>query len=116
MVEMLCNLQKSTPDIEASAVVSGDGLILASGLPPGMEEDRISAMSAALLGLGEQIASELGRGHLEQIYVRGAQGFVLLTSVGEKAVLTVLAKREAKLGVVFHDMRRTVEQLSSIIE
>lgn len=116
MVEMLRNLQKTTPDIEASAVVSVDGLILASGLPPGMEEDRISAMSAALLGLGEQIASELGRGLLEQIYMRGAQGFVLLTSVGEKAVLTVLAKREAKLGVVFHDMRRTVEQLSSVIE
>lgn len=116
MVEILGNLQKTTPDIEAFAVVSGDGLILASGLPPGIEEDRVSAMSAALLGLGEQIASELGRGLLEQIYVRGAQGFVLLTSVGEKAVLTVLAKREAKLGVVFHNMRSTVEQLSSVIE
>jgi len=116
MIEMLHNLQMTTPDIEASAVVSGDGLILASGLPAGIEEDRVSAMSAALLSLGEQIASELGRGLLDQIYVRGTQGFVLLTSVGEKAVLTVLAKREAKLGVVFHYMRRTVEQLLSVIE
>jgi len=116
MVEMLYKLQKTTPDIEASAVVSGDGLILASGLTPGIDEDRVSAMSAAILGLGEQIANELGRGRLEQIYVRGEQGFVLLSSVSEKAVLTVLAKREAKLGLVFHDMRRTVEQLSSVIE
>ncbi|OGO27858.1 MAG: hypothetical protein A2Z16_00140 [Chloroflexi bacterium RBG_16_54_18] len=116
MVELLRNLQKTAPDIEASAVVSGDGLILASILPPGVEEDRVSAMSAALLGLGEQISGELGRGHLEQVYVSGTLGFVLLTSCGENAVLTVLAKKDAKLGVVFHDMRRSVEQLSSIIE
>jgi uncharacterized protein len=116
MVELLRNLQKTTPDIEASAVVSGDGLILASILPAGVEEDRVSAMSAALVGLGEQISGELGRGLLEQVYVRGTLGFVLLTSCGEKAVLTVLAKKDAKLGVVFHDMRRSVEQLSRIIE
>ena len=96
--------------------MSGDGLILASILPPGIEEDRVSAMSAALLGLGEQIAGELGRGLLEQVYVCGELGFVLLTSCGEKAVLTVLARKDAKLGVVFHDMRRTVERLSRIIE
>jgi hypothetical protein len=109
-------LQKTTPDIEASAVVSVDGLILASILPPGIEEDRVSAMSAALLSLGEQIAGELGRGLLEQVYVRGALGYVLLTAVGEKAVLTVLAKKDAKLGVVFYEMRRIVEQLSSVLE
>jgi len=49
MVDRLRSMQASAPDIEASAVVSVDGLIMASALQQGVEEDRISAMSAAML-------------------------------------------------------------------
>lgn len=115
MIDELRELQISTPDIEASAVVSLDGLMMASSLPAGMEEDRISAMSAAMLSLGERIAGELGRGYLEQVYIKGENGFVILMSVGDEAVLTVLARKQAKLGLIFLDMRRTVEQLEKIV-
>jgi predicted regulator of Ras-like GTPase activity (Roadblock/LC7/MglB family) len=115
LVDRLRDLQASTPDIEASAVVSVDGLIVASALPAGVEEDRVSAMSAAMLSLGERIAGELGRGLLNQVYVRGDRGYVLLMSVGEEAVLTVLAREGAKLGLVFLDMRRTAEDLVALL-
>jgi predicted regulator of Ras-like GTPase activity (Roadblock/LC7/MglB family) len=115
MVARLKDLQVSTPDIEASAVVSVDGLIIASALPADVEEDRVSAMSAAMLSLGERIAGELGRGILDQVYIRGANGYVILTAVGEEAVLTVLARKDAKLGLVFLDMRRAAEDLSRLI-
>jgi predicted regulator of Ras-like GTPase activity (Roadblock/LC7/MglB family) len=115
MVARLKGLQVSTPDIEASAVVSVDGLIIASALPVDVEEDRVSAMSAAMLSLGERIAGELGRGILDQVYIRGANGYVILTSVGEDAVLTVLARKDAKLGLVFLDMRRAAEDLIRLI-
>jgi predicted regulator of Ras-like GTPase activity (Roadblock/LC7/MglB family) len=115
MVSELRDLQINTPDIEASAVVSVDGLIMASSLPAGSEEDRVSAMSAAMQSLGERIATELGRGYLEQVYIRGENGFVILMAIGEEAVLTVLARRQAKLGLVFLDMRRCVEELAKIV-
>jgi predicted regulator of Ras-like GTPase activity (Roadblock/LC7/MglB family) len=115
MVGRLKDLQVSTPDIEASAVVSVDGLIMASALPPDVEEDRVSAMSAAMLSLGERIAGELGRGLLDQVYIRGANGYVILSAVGEEAVLTVLARKDAKLGLVFLDMRRAAEDLGRLI-
>jgi predicted regulator of Ras-like GTPase activity (Roadblock/LC7/MglB family) len=115
MVERLRDMQASTPDIEASAVVSVDGLIMASSLPAGVEEDRVSAMSAAMLSLGERIASELGRGVLDQVYIKGEHGYVLLMSVGEEAVLTVLARAQAKLGLLFLDMRRSAEELTKIV-
>ena len=115
MVDRLRDLQASTPDVEASAIVSVDGLIMASALPGGVEEDRVSAMSAAMLSLGERIAGELGRGVLNQVYVRGDQGYVLLMSVGEDAVLTVLARQEAKLGLIFLDMRRAAEDLAVLL-
>jgi predicted regulator of Ras-like GTPase activity (Roadblock/LC7/MglB family) len=117
MIDELRNLQSSTLDIEASAVVSVDGLIMASALPSGVEEDRVSAMSAAMHSLGERIAGELGRGYLAEVYIRGENGYVILMSVGdgEEAVLTVLANRGAKLGLVFLDMRRCAEALARIV-
>lgn len=115
IVEHLRDMQASSPDIEASAVVSVDGLTIASALPQSVEEDRVAAMSAAMLSLGERIASELGRGSLEQVYIKGSQGYVMLMSVGQEAVLTALARENAKLGLILLDMHRTVEALSKLI-
>jgi uncharacterized protein len=115
MVDRLRDMQAASPDIEASAVVSVDGLIIASALPGDAEEDRVSAMSAAMLSLGERISGELGRGTLEQVYIRGGDGYVILTAVGEEAVLTALARQEAKLGLVFLEMRRAAEDLERLV-
>jgi uncharacterized protein len=115
MVNRLRQMQASAPDIEASAIVSVDGLIMASSLPGNVEEDRVSAMSAAMLSLGERIASELGRGGLEQVYIKGNAGFIILTAVGKEAVLTVLARQDAKLGLVFLEMRRAAEDLGKLV-
>lgn len=115
LVDRLRDLQASSGDVEAAAIVSVDGLSMASSMPQDIEEDRVSAMSAAMLSLGERIASELGRGMLEQVYVKGQNGYVILTAVGEEAVLTVLARREAKLGLIFLDVARTVEDLNHLV-
>lgn len=115
MIARLRDLRVSSSDIEASAVVSVDGLIMASDLPAEVEEDRVSAMSAAMLSLGERIAGELGRGLLDQVYIRGNNGYVILMSVGEEAVLTSLARQEAKLGLVFLDMRRAAADLARLV-
>ena len=115
MVDRLRALQASSSDIEASAVVSVDGLTIASALPQDVEEDRVSAMSAAMLSLGERIAAELGRGSLAQVYIKGEKGYVVLMSVGEDAVLTALAREQAKLGLIFLDMKRAVEDIKKLI-
>jgi predicted regulator of Ras-like GTPase activity (Roadblock/LC7/MglB family) len=115
MVDRLRDLQTSSTDVEASALVSVDGLIMASALPPDVEEDRVSAMSAAMLSLGERIAMELRRGTLDQVYIRGDSGYVLLLDVGEEAVLTVLARKEAKLGMLFLDMKRAAADLGKLV-
>jgi uncharacterized protein len=115
MIARLKDLQASTADIEASAIVSVDGLIMASSLPADVEEDRVSAMSAAMLSLGERISTELKRGTLDQVFIRGKNGYVVLMSVGEEAVLTALARSDAKLGLIFLDMRRAVEDLTRLI-
>ena len=88
---------------------------MASALPAEVEEDRVSAMSAAMLSLGERIASELGRGKLDQVYIRGQTGYVILMAIAREAVLTVLAREDTKLGLLFLDMRRAIGDLAKLL-
>jgi len=72
-------------------------------------------MSAALLSLGDRAARELARGSLERVLLQGQQGYVIMSSAGGEAVLTVLAKANAKLGLIFLDIKRAAEALSKLI-
>ncbi|RMX03550.1 hypothetical protein D8I35_16905 [Corticibacter populi] len=111
----LKELNGSTADIEASALISIDGLLVASAMPQGMDEDRIGAMSAAILSMGERAARELARGALERVLIQGSNGVIIMTSAGEEAVLTVTAKANAKLGLLFLDIKRAAQTLASQI-
>jgi predicted regulator of Ras-like GTPase activity (Roadblock/LC7/MglB family) len=115
LTDLLKDLEGTTPDIEASAVVSVDGLMIASALPQDVEEDRVAAMSAAMLSLGERTATELARGNLSEVYVKGENGYVVLMAAGEDAVLTSMAREGAKLGLVFLDMKRTAEEVAKLV-
>lgn len=115
LAEALDDLMRNDPDIQASALVSLDGFTMASALPAGMQADRVGAMSAAILGLGERAAAELGRGHLSQVFIEGDTGYVLLMAAGERAVLTAMADPAAKLGLVLYDMKSAAERISQIL-
>jgi len=115
LVLTLDRLMEENPEIEAAALVSLDGFTMASALPEGMHEDRVGAMSAAILGLGERAATELGRGHLSQVFIEGASGYVMLIAAGDRAVLTCLAGKQAKLGLVLYDMREAADGIAEIL-
>jgi predicted regulator of Ras-like GTPase activity (Roadblock/LC7/MglB family) len=115
LVARLRALQESTPEIEGAAIVSPDGLAIASVLAPPIEEDRVAAMSAAMVSLGERISAELGRGKMDQVYIKGNNGFALLTSAGPQAVLTVMASSEARLGLLLLELRKVVADLQGLL-
>ena len=114
---LLRQIQGLTPNIEASAIVSSEGLVLASALPSGTDEQEIGAMSAAVLTLGERIARELLSGEVKQIYVEGeGTGYVFLTSISNEAILVTLANANAKLALVFMDMGRIASEAQKILQ
>jgi predicted regulator of Ras-like GTPase activity (Roadblock/LC7/MglB family) len=113
---LLRQAQGSVPGLEASALVSMDGLIIVSSLPPEIEEDRVAAMTAAMLGLGERTADELGRGMLDQIYIKGPNGYVLIMAAGDNAVLTAIAGPEAKLGLLLVYLKKVIRQIEELLQ
>lgn len=113
--QVLRSLLSGTPEIEAAAVISEDGLVIASALPQHIEEVRVAGMSATLLSLGSRAANELGRGGLEQVLIRGAKGYAVMINAAPGTLLLVLTTQEAKLGLIFLDMKRAVTDITRIL-
>jgi predicted regulator of Ras-like GTPase activity (Roadblock/LC7/MglB family) len=107
---ILENLRASSSDIEACAIVSEDGLMIASLLLQGLEEGQIAAMSAVMMSMGTRTAQELKRGTLQQLFVKGENGYVIGMYAGPHAVLLALARKEAKLGLIFLDLSRAAKE------
>ena len=104
-----------SPEVEAAAIVSADGLPIASALPDRVEEERLAAMSAALLILGERAASGMGKGELSQIMVETGEGYVILMSAGPQAVLIAVTSGQAKAGLTLFEMRRMAASVADIL-
>jgi predicted regulator of Ras-like GTPase activity (Roadblock/LC7/MglB family) len=112
---ILTELVGQVPEIEAASVVSFDGLAMAAQLPAGMDEDRVAAMSAALLSLGERAAEGLGRGQLSQVYIEGENGTVFLISADDEAVLVAVAAKGAKVGLMLFEVRRAAAAVAEAL-
>lgn len=115
MSATLQNFVSGTNDVQGAALVTPDGLPLVATLPGGMDEERVSAMSAAMLSLGERIGGELARGGIDRIFVEGDTGYGILTSCGEDAVFLVLASQAAKQGLLMLEIKRAVTELKSLL-
>ncbi|MCP6757481.1 MAG: roadblock/LC7 domain-containing protein [Fischerella sp. CENA71] len=111
----LQNFVSGTSDIQGAALVSPDGLALASVLPGGMDEERTAAMSASMLSLGERIGRELARGNVERIVVEGEKGYGVLVGCGSDAVLLVLANAGVKQGLLFLEVKRAVSRIAPLL-
>jgi len=113
--EVLRSLTRGTPEIIGATLVSSDGFIVASVLPNEVDEDMIGGMAASLLSVGERIAVDLLESQMEQTYIRAHKGFIVLNACGPEAMLVLLVTRDAKLGLIFLELKRTVAELMMVL-
>jgi len=112
---VLKDLEATAGDIEGSAVVRSDGLIVAFAMPRNTDETLVAAMSAALLNIGTRTAKELVRGDLEKVIVSGNRGDVVLMGAGRDSILSATTKTGANLGLVLVEMKKTGSKLADLI-
>jgi len=113
--DVLKNLLASIPEILAAAVVTPEGLPITAQLPAGVDETRIAAMTAAILSLGDRAAAELGKGMLEQVFVRGEKGYIFVMAAGDEAILTLSTTKDVKIGLIFLDAKHTCDKIVKLI-
>ncbi len=111
LTKILVRFQSVTPGVLGSAVISAEGFTIASELPMGIEEQRVAGMAAAMLALGEQTTKEFAQGSLRRVFVEGEQGHLVVISAGPDALLSTLAQKDAKLGLIFLHMQRAADDI-----
>ncbi|MGF1487719.1 MAG: roadblock/LC7 domain-containing protein [Prochloraceae cyanobacterium] len=109
------NFVRQTPDVQGALLVSSDGLPISSVIPTSLDEERTSAMSAAMLSMGDRIARDLSRGTVDRILVEGSKGYSILVGCTEEIILLVLASQEAKKGILFLSIKGLVQQLFPLL-
>lgn len=110
---ILSRLNSISKEIEASAVMTRDGISLASKIRDDVNQDRLGAMCASLLSLSDKTAKELSRGNLKQVLIEGDQGCILIVQIGKRAVLAVVSKASSNLGMVFLEARKTAKEIEA---
>ncbi|MGQ9723373.1 MAG: roadblock/LC7 domain-containing protein [Candidatus Jordarchaeum sp.] len=113
---LLKAMEDADPDIEASAIVRTDGLVMASALPKNADEGLIAAMSAALLNIGNRAVVELARGEMDKVIVSGTKGDIILRGVGSEAVLSAITKPGANLGLLLVEMKRAGDRVVDVLK
>lgn len=113
--EIIRSFVTNTSHVQGAAIVTHEGLPIASTLPEGLEETRAAAMAAAVMTIGDRIGDELQRGAMRHITLLGAQGYSILTLCGSEAFFLVLASPEVKQGVLMLEIRRVVEAATQIL-
>ena len=88
---------KIASEIEASAIVSRDGLVMASKLPSGIDEDTVAANAARILFLGEATGKELSRGILTQVLLAYDDGSIALSGAGPYAAVMALVDKNSNV-------------------
>ncbi len=115
LIALTDDLVKSSSDIEGAAVISLDGLVMAASLSGKMDEVRVGATAAAMLGLSKRTANQLERGGVHQTLIQAEKGNIIITSAGTKAVFVGLTPSDVTLGMVFLEAREAAEKVAAIL-
>lgn len=113
--QILKDLNNRLNQIEASAVITTDGLIRAEQLGTEIDHDRFGAMCATLLSLAKRAVVDTARGELKLVLIEGSEGSMLVVQIGHQGVLALAARPKSQLGMIFVEARKTAQQIAEIL-
>jgi len=102
--------------ISAVGIVSAEGLLITSIMPPGMNERIVGALCSTIIASAQTASSQMGTGEVAEVNVKTEHGVLLLMPAGEKALLFALAEVEAQLGLVTVEIEIRAKQVREILE
>ncbi|MFX0036290.1 MAG: roadblock/LC7 domain-containing protein [Candidatus Hermodarchaeota archaeon] len=111
---VLQNLLEINRDIKFAIITSVEGFPILSILPRRYNKQKIAAMVASLLSISKRTVVDMEIGVFKQIYIKGIEGYILILDA-EEAVLAVLTKKKAKMGLVFFDCKDVLYKIGKIL-
>nr|MDO8114778.1 roadblock/LC7 domain-containing protein [Candidatus Sigynarchaeota archaeon] len=115
LISLLRDMQANNSSITAGAIMSVQGLPIASQLPRNANEGIVSAISAALLSVAQRGCEELERGTMKRLIVEGSTGTFICQSAGQNSILAILASPDAKMGMLYLDLDKYTKKIAAIL-
>jgi predicted regulator of Ras-like GTPase activity (Roadblock/LC7/MglB family) len=119
----LSTLHRQAADIRGSAIITHDGLVIAS-YPPGWDRDihdptggeNVAAMAAVVVSTAERTMARLALGNLERVLMEGENNIVGVFPATDDAALAVLINKDAKLGLTLHMARQAADDIRAVLK
>ncbi|MGQ4475538.1 roadblock/LC7 domain-containing protein [Streptomyces sp. SAS_276] len=115
ILDELRRLRARVPQLTGALAAGVDGLVLAQDTP-GVEPERVAALTVTALGVAERMADATGQGDFRELLVRGVYGYVATYAAGRGAVLTVLAQDRVNLGRLLLEGRRAGARIGELVD
>ncbi len=116
LLEILSELHSTSVAIQTSAIISNDGLLMATlmgkKLQKKLDTDRVAAMTTAMFAQAKRGVHEIKRGSLQQVLVKGKGGYCIVMAAGEQAILSVLLDNSAQLGFSLLSCERCAQKIA----
>lgn len=102
--------------IHAAVIVSRDGFVIEGESANGnLDKDAVGAVVSMGMGSLAVMANELQVGDLSQTMFESAKGTVVITSIGDNALLAVVSDSSANLGNIRYQLKKRVPQLEAVL-
>jgi predicted regulator of Ras-like GTPase activity (Roadblock/LC7/MglB family) len=115
MLEKILNDINNMGGVETSAIASRDGLLICSTITKKQQVETFVAMSATMIGAAETATMELGKGIPDRIIVESKTGKIIGTGAGQKALLLVMTKPDANLGLILIEITKASDQIKEVL-
>ncbi len=113
--QLLNSITTRSPGAYSALLCSNDGRSIAHvGEQPMVEA--MAAITASAAQLGRRLADVLGDAQLDELTVRSGDGYVILYTVGERCVLTVMTAPDANLALTHLVVRDLVPHLIDALQ
>ena len=106
---------RSLGDVEGCAIVTRDGLLVASELGS-VDAETFAAMSATMFGAAETAVTELSKGLVERVLVESGKAKMILCGAGSNSLLVVMVNSSANVGLVLVEMKKAAAKIEEEIK
>ena len=112
----IAELRRTVPIARGVMIASLEGLPIAqTSFASAADAERVAAMAATALGLGNRLNDTLGIGELNEVSVSGEQGQVYIYATGRRGALAVVAPASMNLGVLHMEAQKTAQRIAAIL-
>lgn len=115
MLEKVLKDMENVGDIEASVVVSRDGLLMAADIPTEVNAETFAAMTATMLGAAETAVSELGKQLPDRVIAESDEAKIIVCGAGPKSLFVVMTGPETGLGLILVEMDGAAEKIKALM-